>query len=471
MNVCLLNDSFPPVIDGVANTVMNYAQVLTAQGDKALVGTPRYPDADYTGYPYEVIPYQSFDTESIVSGYRAGNPLAMDAVAEMKAFHPDIIHSHCPAASTIMARVLRNETDAPIVFTYHTKFDVDIARAFKAEFMQRESARFMVNNIESCDEVWTVSEGAADNLRSLGFTGETRVMVNGVDFAKGRAADDLVIKATKDYDLPAEVPVFLFVGRIMNYKGLPLIIDALEMVHKVSRADFRMVFVGGGLDADALKEAAIQKGLQDKVIFTGPIHDRELLRAWNTRATLFLFPSTYDTNGIVVREAAACGLASVLIKGSCAAEGIADNRNGFLIEEDPMLMAGLLTEICHNMNKAHDAGQHAMDEIYLSWEDSVHTAYERYGEILDLKKAGAYEKRRHIKTNFSLKVAASYAQWMEELVKKPRALYEGMQENFSEGFDELREYGHNLKHFMEQMTGDIKDITNEVKKSLGDSDS
>ena len=136
-----------------------------------------------------------------------------------------------------------------------------------------------------------------------------------------------------------------------------------------------------------------------------------------------------------------------------------------------MLMAGLLTEICHNMNKAHDAGQHAMDEIYLSWEDSVHTAYERYGEILDLKKAGAYEKRRHIKTNFSLKVAASYAQWMEELVKKPRALYEGMQENFSEGFDELREYGHNLKHFMEQMTDDIKDITNEVKKSLGDSDS
>ena len=37
--------------------------------------------------------------------------------------------------------------------------------------------------------------------------------------------------------------------------------------------------------------------------------DREILRAWNTRADLFLFPSTFDTNGLVVREAAACGLA------------------------------------------------------------------------------------------------------------------------------------------------------------------
>ena len=462
MNVCLLNDSFPPVIDGVANTVMNYAQILTAQGDQALVGTPRYPDADYSVYPYQVIPYQSFDTEAIVNGYRTGNPLSMEAVAEMAAFQPDIIHSHCPAASTIMARVLRNETDAPIVFTYHTKFDVDIARALKAEFLQKETAKMLVNNVESCDEVWTVSEGAADNLRSLGFTGETRVMVNGVDFAKGRATDDLVKKACAGYDLPADVPVFLFVGRIMNYKGLPLIIDALEMVHKVSKKDFRMVFVGGGLDADALKESALKKGIADKVIFTGPIHDRELLRAWNTRATLFLFPSTYDTNGIVVREAAACGLASVLISGSCAAEGITDVRNGFLIDEDAFSLAGLLTDICRNTAVAHDAGQHAMDEIYLSWEDSVHAAYERYGEILDLKRSGALAKPRHIKSQFTLNVASSYLKWVDELTRAQRELYEGMQENFSEGFDELREYGHNLKHFMEQVTDDIKNSLKEL---------
>ena len=32
MNVCLLNDSFPPLIDGVANAVVNYANRLTERG-------------------------------------------------------------------------------------------------------------------------------------------------------------------------------------------------------------------------------------------------------------------------------------------------------------------------------------------------------------------------------------------------------------------------------------------------------
>ena len=111
MNICLLNDSFPPVIDGVSNTVMNYARILTESGmAEALVGTPRYPDADYTSYPYRVVPYQSFDTTGIAMGYRAGNPLAMGAVREMAEFAPDLIHTHCPVSSTIMARILRTET-------------------------------------------------------------------------------------------------------------------------------------------------------------------------------------------------------------------------------------------------------------------------------------------------------------------------------------------------------------------------
>ena len=63
MNICLLNDSFPPVIDGVANTVLNYGRVLTDEiGAQVIVGTPRYPGTDYSGYPYKVVAYPSLDT-------------------------------------------------------------------------------------------------------------------------------------------------------------------------------------------------------------------------------------------------------------------------------------------------------------------------------------------------------------------------------------------------------------------------
>ena len=40
LNICLVNDSFPPEIDGVANAVTNYADIITRCHGKATVVTP-----------------------------------------------------------------------------------------------------------------------------------------------------------------------------------------------------------------------------------------------------------------------------------------------------------------------------------------------------------------------------------------------------------------------------------------------
>ena len=38
-DICLLNDSFPPIIDGVSNTVANYARVIASRGNGVCVVT------------------------------------------------------------------------------------------------------------------------------------------------------------------------------------------------------------------------------------------------------------------------------------------------------------------------------------------------------------------------------------------------------------------------------------------------
>lgn len=142
----------------------------------------------------------------------------------------------------------------------------------------------------------------------------------------------------------ADKPVYLFIGRIMWYKGLRIILDGLKKVRDAG-GDFCMVFVGDGQDRPAVEEYAAQLGLTDHCRFTGTERDRDTIRAWYTRADLLLFPSTFDTNGLVVREAAACSLGSVLIEGSCAAEGITDGDTGILIPENgDGLAAALLRE-------------------------------------------------------------------------------------------------------------------------------
>lgn len=462
MNVCLLNDSFAPVLDGVVNVMMNYAKYLIRDhGSEVIVGTPRYPGADYSAFPYRVVPYQSFDTTAMTNGYRTGNPFAGKAVARLAEFLPDIIHSHCPASATVIARILREQTGAPVIFTYHTKYDIDIERAVKFKPAAREAVKAMVGNIEACDDVWVVSRGAGESLKELGFRGEYRVMNNGVDFEKGRVEKEAVEQATKDYDLPPGVPLLLFVGRMMTYKGLPLILDALKILSDAGQ-DFRMVFIGKGPDQELLEKKAAGLGLMDggtgsgKCIFTGPIYDRDALRAWNTRADLFLFPSTFDTNGLVVREAAACGLASVLIKGSCAAEGIKDGRNGFIIEESPQAMAELLKKACKDLPHLHEVGQHAMDEIYLSWQDCVSEAYERYQFILEQSRRGLLPDRKKVPSDHLVTLTARNMEKQELHRRIRREIFHDFRETAVGMMENIQEAGENMERFWEKVAEDLQ---------------
>ena len=380
-SVCLLNDSFPPLIDGVENAVVNYAKCMTESGIIATVATPSYPGADDESFEFPVIRYSSLNTTRKF-GYRLGYPFGKKAVNAIKASNPLLLHSHCPFSSTLLARMVQQEVDTPIVFTYHTKFDIEINKAVEMNFLRKTAKKFLVDNISACDEVWVVSKGAGDNLKSLGYQGDCVVMENGVDLKKGLASPELVAELRQKHALPADVPVFLFVGRLMWYKGARIILDGLKMIANDGK-DFRMVFVGDSVERPEIEQYAKTLGIQEKCIFVGAVHNRDIIRGYFTLSDLFLFPSSFDTNGIVVREAAACGKASVLLRESCASEGIEDGRTGLLIEETGESMAKCLSFACENREKLKVLGQTAMDEIYISWEDAVEKATKRYELVVE----------------------------------------------------------------------------------------
>ncbi len=393
LSVCLMNDSFPPTIDGVANAVLNYANIISNGLGRATVVTPGYPGV-VDDYPFDVIRYRSINTQKIW-GYRMGYPFSSSKLDALTLCEHNIIHSHCPFASTVMARVLREKNNIPIVFTYHTKFDIDIYHAIPNKIMADQVIKFVVNNISACDEVWTVSKGAGENLRSIGYEGEIFVMENGVDFPRGRADEDDAAALRKTFEIPDEAVLFLFVGRLMWYKGIRLVLDALKIINE-KKIDFRMIFVGDGQERDEMEKYAESSGLGDKCIFTGAISDREELRVFYTAGELFLFPSEYDTNGIVVREAAACGVGSLLLEGSCAAEGIVDGKTGIICKADPEDIAKKLIFAAENRAKLREIGENAMNEVYISWDTAVKRAFDRYPAVIERCMSGKSQRREGV---------------------------------------------------------------------------
>lgn len=139
--ICLINDSFPPVTDGVANAVVNYARVITESGSTAVVATPAYPGADDSALGFPVVRYPSIDMTKLV-GYHAGFPFSEKTMKTLMEYPFDLIHCHCPITSAVLARELRSRIHVPTVFTYHTKFDIDIANAIHAKLLQEGAKSF-----------------------------------------------------------------------------------------------------------------------------------------------------------------------------------------------------------------------------------------------------------------------------------------------------------------------------------------
>ena len=420
LNVCLLNDSFPPTIDGVANAVFNYAKIIQENYGNVLVATPEYPNV-VDNYDFSVLRYASIDTTKLI-GYRAGIPFDLNYLNQFNENNVDILHTHCPIASTFLARILRNKIHKPIVFTYHTKFDIDLERAVDSKFIQEAAIKLLVENIEACDDIWVVSKGAGENLKSLGFKGNYTVMHNGVDFTKGKSPEENIKKIREKYGLVDGIPTYLFVGRMMWYKGLRIIIDALRQ-KKTAGQDFRMLFVGDGGDIDEVRQYVKDKELDDKCIFAGAISDRQALKDVFSSCDIFLFPSTFDTNGIVVREAAAAGLGTILIKDSCAAEDTIDNVNVIQIEENADSLAKVLIANGDDVNFYHKIGENAQEQIYISWQDAIENAYERYQLIL---KDYQYEEKPRKYADAQDNFFALWAQLSEGLdkAKEKRILLE-----------------------------------------------
>lgn len=389
-NVCLLNDSFPPLIDGVANAVINYAEIIQNKLGSATVVTPSFPGF-VDDYSFPVVRYSSLDTQKAL-GYRAGYPFSSSMLENLRDCNFNIIHSHCPFASTVLGRTLREKNHAPLIMTYHTKFDEDLKRIVKNPLLVSQISKFLVQNINTCDEIWTVSKGAGENLHRLGYEGEYIIMPNGVDFPKGKAEPDGVAELRAAYGLRDEVPTFLFVGRLFWYKGLRLIFDSLKRL-KNEGIGYKFMIIGDGGDRAEMEQYAKTLGIADNCIFTGAINDRDELRYYYTACNLFLFPSLYDTNGIVVREAAACGLPSILIEGSCAAEDFTDNHNAILTQNDTDAFSSELKFAASHLPELRQIGENAMNEIYMSWEDSVKRAYNRYQVVIENCRRGVTQCR------------------------------------------------------------------------------
>ena len=133
----------------------------------------------------------------------------------------------------------------------------------------------------------------------------------------------------------------------------------VEALARLKGQPFHMYFVGTGYAADDLRRLVADCGLDGQVTFAGAVTDREVMRRYYAAADLFLFPSLYDNAPLVVREAAALGVPSVMVAGSTAAEILTDGVDGFLVQNTPESLSGEILRLMQHPDLVRQAGDEA----------------------------------------------------------------------------------------------------------------
>jgi glycosyltransferase involved in cell wall biosynthesis len=138
--------------------------------------------------------------------------------------------------------------------------------------------------------------------QSLGHlcSNDIHVIPNGIDLARFRGGNGAALnqRYTGKY-------IILSVGRLVREKNLQLLIKAAPYLLKMH--DIIIIIVGKGPARRELEALAQKKGVSDYVVFTGYVSDEKLIDYYKA-ASVFAFPSTYETQGVVALEAMAAGV-------------------------------------------------------------------------------------------------------------------------------------------------------------------
>lgn len=381
INLALFNESFAPQFDGVAITAENYARIINEIYGKSYVIVPSYPERE-CNYPYPILEYKSAPI-SIVDQYRIGIPISAKLEKKFHDTKIDIVHSHCPFTSGLLAQRISKQKNVPHIATFHSKYkdDVNMRLKLNSNMPGEIIAKYVTVFYSKCDYIWAVNQGTANTLRKYGYKGDITIMPNGCDMSITYKNDIIRKEIFVKYNLDEKSPLLLFVGRLTFTKNIDIIIKALGALAR-QNIRFNMLFVGDGEDRKAIQEMVKKQGINSMVKFAGKIADRELLKKIYVSSELFVFPSVYDNAPLVVREAAACGCASVLIQGSNSAEGLIDGYNAFLSKETIEDFA-LTLNVALSCNRLEEIGKNARKDIYISWYDVLNMVVKEYEKILE----------------------------------------------------------------------------------------
>ncbi len=365
LHVGLFTECYRPIVNGIVASIDALRGGLRASGVDVTTIAPRVPhfvdrDDDIVRIPSLPLPTPT-DYRLCVPLVRAGDRARVRGI--------DVVHTHSPFVTGWMGAAHARRRGLPLVFTYHTRLEAyaHYVPGLDRRTLERAAEALTRTYANRADAVIVPTEAMHARLRDLGVTARIAVIASPIDvaaFAAGRRSP--AVRALLGADDRA--PLALVVARLGREKNLETAIAALA---RTLTPGLRLAIVGAGPHRAALEAFAAACGVAERVRFAGAL-PREALPDVYASADAFIFPSTTETQGLVIAEAQAAGLRVVAADTPAMRETV--GSGGVVVPADPAAFAA-------GLDAAIASGRD---------ESAVHLAHSRFSvesqtrRILDL---------------------------------------------------------------------------------------
>jgi D-inositol-3-phosphate glycosyltransferase len=299
----------------------------------------------------------------------------------------DLVYSHY-WLSGLVGEGIRQKFNLPLVHIYHTL-------AFLKERALREESREHKGRTEAERHLAYVSDAiissSEEEMQSLvdeyGISSSKgRIIYPGVNKKLFYPLEDRMV--LREMRWREKDRIILYVGRIDPAKGLMTVIEALELLKMRDLPlynQLKLIVVGGGRKKEDLPgnkeyiriiKSIREKKLTGKVIFLGSKKQSELKKYYSAAEALVM-PSFYESFGLVLVEAMACGTPALVSRIGEMRYIVQEGRNGFSFRpNNPSSLASCLEHLFSNKESLWDRERIRRKVIKnFSWEKTAEETY------------------------------------------------------------------------------------------------
>lgn len=269
IKVLQVNKLYYPTVGGIEQTVKQIAEGLSDRMEMSvLVCSKGRRSVKETS--------NGVDIYRVPSLFMLGNlpvPFGLTKTLRRLCKSQDVVHLHMPFPFGDMACLLSG-FKGKVVIWWHC----DVVRQRKMMFFYKP---IMLRMLKRADVIIVATQGHIEGSSYLKpFKEKCVVIPFGVDIATEKAADKYIACEGKRENNKVR---FLFVGRLVYYKGCKVLLEAFS---KVQNAE--LIIVGSGIMEKELKQLAWEKRISEQVCFMGEVSEEELLRQYSMCDVLVL---------------------------------------------------------------------------------------------------------------------------------------------------------------------------------------